>query len=163
MTLVTRRHLIAALLLGLTFAVGCASETGDTSQGVDPVVGDPSNTDAGVPVDGEPVSYETHVYPIVQQTCGTGSCHINNPGVPNGGLDLSTASGGYDALVGVTYLGASGCGLRVSAGDASASQLYLKMAGDPDRCGNRMPPNGGSVSAAALDVVRRWIDGGALP
>lgn len=162
MTFVTRKHVLACLLLGIAFAFGCASDAGDTNQGTDPVPGDLIG-DASVPGEGEAVSFEAHVYPLLQQTCGNGSCHINNPGVPNGGLDLSSATGAYQALVGVNYLGASGCGLRVSAGDASASQLYLKMAGDPDRCGNRMPPTGGAVSAASLELVRRWIDEGAQP
>jgi hypothetical protein len=50
----------------------------------------------------------------------------------------------------------------VKPGDAAGSQLYIKVqAGQNYGCGGVMPP-GGAISKTDADLLKSWIDGGAL-
>ena len=49
----------------------------------------------------------------------------------------------------------------VVPGDSASSLLYLKLLANPV-CGERMPLGGGALPAAQIEMVRSWIDGGAL-
>jgi len=54
----------------------------------------------------------------------------------------------------------------VVAGDADASYLFRKINGGPfcsDDGASEPMPQVGSLSADTIDVIRRWIEGGALP
>jgi polyvinyl alcohol dehydrogenase (cytochrome) len=112
----------------------------------------------------------TQVFNEVVSGCA-GFCH---GGGALGMLDLSEELSAYAALVGIDAQGADmvvgtaraclGSGVkRVVAGDAAASLLYQKLTAKQG-CGTPMPPPPAELLAAdKLDLVKRWIDGGALP
>lgn len=51
---------------------------------------------------------------------------------------------------------------RVVPGDSADSLLFQKVSGI-GLCGPRMPLGGPFLSAAETELIRAWIDGGALP
>jgi hypothetical protein len=91
------------------------------------------------------------------QGCALSTCH----GSGTGGLLLDGTAADYDRLVGVAAIGDASQTLVV-AGDADASYLVAKLEGAAGITGDAMPP-GSSLSAETLQLVRDWIDGGALP
>jgi len=91
------------------------------------------------------------------QGCALSTCH----GSGTGGLLLDGTAADYDRLVGVAAIGDASQTLVV-AGDADASYLVAKIEGAAGITGDAMPP-GSSLSADTLQLVRDWIDGGALP
>ena len=90
---------------------------------------------------------------VLTPTC-TGSCHVG--GAPSGGLNLEAANS-YVALVGITSNGDAGF-MRVEAFDANNSYLVRKLEGN---AGGIMPPTG-MLPQADIDVIRTWIDNGAI-
>lgn len=67
----------------------------------------------------------------------------------------------YAALLSTTSTSDACAGRSVVVpGDPEQSLLYLKVAGQPP-CGNRMPLGGSALSAAQVEMIRSWIDGGA--
>jgi len=93
----------------------------------------------------EKISYDDHVLRIFEQTCL--NCH--NPDKTKGGLDLSNFAG---AMKG----GSSG--KVVEPGDTSSTLIKsVKQTADP-----KMPPEGEKLSAADIDVLVKWIEGGLL-
>ncbi|NNE07622.1 MAG: hypothetical protein HKN20_03565 [Gemmatimonadetes bacterium] len=90
---------------------------------------------------------------ILTPSCVNAGCH------PGGGGPMSLAAGAaYDNLVNA----ASNYGIdNVEPGDAENSVLWLKVVGDPD-FGNRMPLFGAALSQEQTDMIRDWIDAGAL-
>jgi hypothetical protein len=82
---------------------------------------------------------------------------------PSEGLDLSSASVAFAALVNVKTGQCGGAKLRVVPGDPSASYLVNKLTGVGMCSGSVMPKAGGELSAAQIDVVRAWIGAGAAP
>lgn len=110
--------------------------------------------DAGVADAGPPTF--TAVYAIITARCA--SCHG-----ASGGLNMSTRAMAHANLVGVAAAGGA-CGssglTRVTAGDASRSLLYEKVAGTPS-CGARMPRNATALTAAQIETIRAWIAAGA--
>lgn len=107
---------------------------------------------------GEPASYAADVEPIFVATCTGAGCH----GFPAAqeGLDLR-AGEGWAALVDVA---ASQCGDRmlVDPGNPDGSYLIDKLQG-VDMCFGTQMPKMGSLSAAEIDLVSRWICHGAAP
>lgn len=103
---------------------------------------------------------------ILEPRC-TAPCHSGGVNAA-GGMDMSGDT--HAAIVGVTGMG-SGCGTsgiaRVEPGDATASLLYLKTKAKADGvaapCGEPMPfgTSRAPLSAAELEFVRLWIEGGA--
>ncbi len=93
----------------------------------------------------ERISYDDHVFPILQQACL--NCH--NPDKTKGGLDLSS----YAAAL----KGGSG-GKIAEPGDA-ASPLILAVEQTSEK---KMPPEGDKLSAAHILTLKRWIEGGLL-
>lgn len=91
------------------------------------------------------------------QGCALSSCH----GSGTGGLTLDGTSADYDRLVGVAAVGDASQTLVV-AGDADASYLVAKLEDVAGITGSSMPP-GSALSADTIQIVRDWIDGGALP
>jgi hypothetical protein len=106
-------------------------------------------------------------------------CHKPaSSGVTIGMLDMSTPDAAYSNLVGVsaqgTGAGTSGitCAssglVRVVPGNAATSLLFnkthSKLLGVLAPCGSPMPAGGTSVplTAAQVDLISRWIDGGAV-
>ncbi len=94
----------------------------------------------------EKLTYDDHLAPIFRQRCGT--CH--NPTARKADLDVTT-------YLGLMQGGASGTGIE--PGDASSSYLYSLVAHEAEPY---MPQNAEKLPDAEIDLLRRWIDGGAL-
>ena len=93
----------------------------------------------------EKVSYDDHVLRIFEQSCL--NCH--NPDKTKGGLDLSNFAG---AMKG----GSSG--KIVEPGDTSSTLInVVKQTAEP-----KMPPEGEKLSAADIEILAKWIEGGLL-
>ena len=99
------------------------------------------------------------VQAIFDPSCG---CHIRDD--PAGDLDLS-AGMSYGALVGVD----SASTLKlVVPGDADASYLVHKLEGTQDSVGGGggktmpPPPNNGPLGGSQIQMVRDWVQQGAV-
>ena len=92
------------------------------------------------------VTYDDHLAPIFRQRCG--SCH--NPTAHKADLDVTN-------YLGLMQGGASGA--CIEAGDASASYLFSLVTHEAEPY---MPQNADKLPDAEIDLLRRWIDGGAL-
>ena len=95
----------------------------------------------------EKITYDDHVLPIFREKCG--SCHNSND--KKGDLVL-------DSYAATMTGGASGEIVRAD-GDASQSQLYMVIAHLSEPV---MPPGQPKLPDAQLEIVRKWIEGGAL-
>ncbi len=93
----------------------------------------------------EKISYDDHILPLFEQACL--NCH--NPDKTKGGLDLSTFAG---AMKG----GSSG--KIVEPGDVASTLIHaVKQTAEP-----KMPPEGEKLSAAQIDLLVKWVEGGLL-
>ena len=92
------------------------------------------------------VTYDDHVLPIFRANCAT--CH--NADRQEGGLNLTR----FDDL-----MRGGGSGEVLEPGDGEFSYLYMLAAHESEPV---MPPGGQKLAAADLDVLRGWIDAGAL-
>lgn len=93
---------------------------------------------------------------LFQPGCSFSTCHGGRSGAA--GLNLVTNT--WEALVNAEANDAPGRVLVVP-GDVDASYLYEKLASDSPEVGERMPP-GSALDERRLDMVRRWIEAGAL-
>jgi len=93
-----------------------------------------------------PPTYEEHVLPIFREKCG--GCH--NPDKKQGGLDLTSFG---QALAG----GSSG--EVIAPGDADGSYLWQVVSHSSEP---KMPPQSDRIPGEMLDVIKRWIAGGAI-
>lgn len=93
---------------------------------------------------------------LFQPGCSFSTCHGGRSGAA--GLNLVTNT--WEALVNAEANDAPGRVLVVP-GDVDASYLYEKLASDSPEAGERMPP-GSALDERRLDMVRRWIEAGAL-
>ena len=82
---------------------------------------------------------------------------------PAEGMDLSTATVAFSALVNARTSQCGGAKIRVVPGDPATSYLVAKLTGMGMCSGSVMPKMGGELSAAQIDVVRAWIGSGAAP
>jgi hypothetical protein len=130
---------LAALLSG---AAGCGS----------------GRTIGGAPAEGGPVTLAGDVQPILTANCGFAGCH--GGGSPEQGMDLSEGRA-YASIVNVASNEVPDR-MRVVPGDSANSYLYQKITLDEPAVGSRMPLIG-SLSTENIELIRRWIDGGALP
>lgn len=108
------------------------------------------HTDSGEPV--TDVSFSTEVQPILNASCSGVGCHI---GQTTNGVNLSSYAQ-VTASTGTQY-----GGKIVVPGDADASPIVDKLSTNPD-FGTRMPRGGAALSAAQIQLIRTWIDEGAL-
>ncbi|MDB4614237.1 hypothetical protein OAH18_00965, partial [bacterium] len=92
------------------------------------------------------ITYEEHVKPIFRAKCF--SCH--NTDKKTADLDLTS----YTAMM---IGGASG--EAIAPGVADDSYLFNLVNHDSEPY---MPPKSEKMAAASLDIIRKWIDGGAL-
>ena len=101
---------------------------------------------AAEPATSPPPTFQEHVLPIFRDKC----CSCHNPDKKKGGLDLTSHS--------QTLAGGSS-GEVVAAGDADGSYLWMLVshASEP-----KMPPESDRISTESLDVIKRWIAGGAI-
>ncbi|HTN75272.1 MAG TPA: c-type cytochrome domain-containing protein, partial [Pirellulaceae bacterium] len=92
------------------------------------------------------ITYDDHVRPILREHCLT--CH--NPDMAKGGLVLDSYA--------KTMAGGSG-GEVVLAGDVDSSRLYALVAHLEQPY---MPPKQDQLATAKLDLIKKWIEQGAL-
>ncbi len=104
---------------------------------------------------------------VISTTCGVVGCHRGTE--PTGNLDMGSRTAAYSNLVGVNAM-SSGCidsGLmRVVEEDADHSLLINKLEGHLANgdmvCGPQMPLGGTPLDESVIDVIREWINEGAL-
>jgi Planctomycete cytochrome C/WD domain, G-beta repeat len=94
----------------------------------------------------EKVTYQDNVVAIFRNRCG--SCH--NPDKQKGGLNLDNYG---SAMQG------GGSGKVIEPGDAENSTLFLVISHKEEP---KMPPNQPKIPDAEIEVIRKWIAGGAL-
>jgi mono/diheme cytochrome c family protein len=92
------------------------------------------------------VTYQDHVAAIFRSRCG--SCH--NPDKQKGGLNLDNYG---SAMQG------GGSGKVIEPGDAEGSSLFLVVT---HRDEPKMPPQSSKIPEGEIEVIRKWIEGGAL-
>ena len=113
---------------------------------------DPSNDGA--------ISFSVQIQPILTTNCA--GCHS-----PGGAADLEgivlqlTADVSYDLLVGRPSVQRPDL-THVIPGDSSSSLLFLKVSTDSPPVGLRMPRFAPPLSQSEMDLIRDWIDEGAL-
>lgn len=93
----------------------------------------------------EKVTYADHVVGIFRSRCGT--CH--NPDKAKGGLNLDS----YGAA-----MQGGGSGKVIEPGDAESSSLLGVITHKEEP---KMPPNSAKIPDAEIEVIRKWIEGGA--
>ena len=86
-------------------------------------------------------------------------CTSHHGAIANGGLDLRSPQS-FANLVGAPSTQTAL--LRVAPGDAESSYLIHKLEGRAGIVGNRMPENGSFLTASEIDVIRSWINDGAM-
>lgn len=96
--------------------------------------------------DEKKVTYDEQLAPIFRQRCS--SCH--NPNAKKADLDVTN----YSSLM---HGGSSGA--VVEPGDANASQLFLLVTHQSEPY---MPQKADKLPDGEIDLIRRWINGGAL-
>ena len=107
----------------------------------------------------EPVSYSTHLEPLVIAHCL--SCHETEEAKAKLILDPGL---GYEQLVGPRSIQVPEMAL-VEPGDPERSYLWLKLQHRTEE-GKGMPrtlTGSKRLRESELDLYRRWIEGGALP
>jgi hypothetical protein len=136
----------ACALLIAILAAGCGSD------GNDPPAPPPPDT-----LNMAKVAREV----INETNCGGPLCHTGTAA----GFKLGNADALHAELVGKTATGAE-CGtsgrVRVVPSDSASSLLYLKIAGGGVPCGDPMPPPPQTISSDKIELVRLWIDEGAV-
>ncbi len=93
-----------------------------------------------------PASYEREVLPLLEQRCN--KCH--HPEEMRGGLDLTR----IDTML----RGGDDLGAAIVPGQPEASPLIQVLTGDKEPA---MPKKGERLASAEIDILRRWIAGGA--
>ena len=92
------------------------------------------------------ITYQEHASAVFRSRCG--SCH--NPDKQKGGLNLDNYG---SAMQG------GGSGKVIEPGDAENSTLFLAVTHKEEP---KMPPNSAKIPDAEIDLIRTWIEGGAL-
>ncbi|KAA3635782.1 MAG: hypothetical protein DWP97_04095 [Calditrichaeota bacterium] len=133
------------LLCSFLLLIGCSDEGSA-----------PTGSSGGTnPVD-TIVNFATDVRPIIQSNgCLGGSCHGGS--ASNGGLNLGSAE--YSEIISANGTN----GAFVVANSSATSTFYIKVSQDtPSIGGSRMPLTGGALSAGQIEMIKDWIDQGAL-
>ena len=98
---------------------------------------------------------------IFTPTCSVAGCHSGPAGpILPSGMDLSSADASFASLVNVASVEVP-MTPRVAGGDANNSYLVNKLEGSA-AVGSRMPSGGPFLDQSTIDVIRTWIDSGAL-
>ncbi|MEW6752948.1 MAG: hypothetical protein AB1505_18505 [Candidatus Latescibacterota bacterium] len=112
----------------------------------------------------EGIDFETEIQPIFTSTCALPACHTGETlpfgGLSGGGLVLLPGQA-WEALVNVPTK-VDPDRLRVVPGNSSESVIVLKLEGAAG-VGGRMPQGRGPLDAETIQLIRDWIDQGALP
>lgn len=93
-----------------------------------------------------PVDFRRDVQPLIAERCL--NCH--GPKKQKGGLRLD--------LKNAAFKGGDSGEAAIVPGESSRSRLFQLVNSHDDE---RMPPNGERLTPAQVDLVKRWIDGGA--
>src|SRR5581483_5039819 len=98
----------------------------------------------------KPVDFNRDILPLLSDNCFT--CHGPDANKRDADLRLDTREGVFAERGGYQ---------TVKPGDSTASELYLRMSTDDDF--ELMPPSSThhKMTAAQVDLIRRWIDEGA--
>ncbi|MFZ5833388.1 MAG: c-type cytochrome domain-containing protein [Planctomycetota bacterium] len=94
----------------------------------------------------EKPNYEDHVKPIFREHCF--SCHNQNKATNDLALDA------FERL-----MAGGASGEVIEPGDPDSSYLWLLVSHQDEP---KMPPNQDKIELAKLDIIKRWIDEGAL-
>ncbi len=94
----------------------------------------------------EKITFQENVSGVFRNRCG--SCH--NPDKQKGGLNLDN----YGAA-----MQGGGSGKVIEPGDAENSTLFMVINHKEEP---KMPPNSAKIPEAEIDLIKKWIDGGAL-
>ncbi len=92
------------------------------------------------------ILFSTHIRPLLTAKCG--QCHETDPSA-----DLKLTN--YEGV-----MSGGEHGKVVKAGSAQESNLYLKCTTSPP-FGKQMPKKGDKLTAEELELLAKWIDGGA--
>ncbi len=92
------------------------------------------------------VTFEDHIKPIFRNHCA--KCH--NPEDKNSDLDVMTFS---------SLIAGGASGQVVTGGDPDASRLFKLVAHTEEP---KMPPDGGKIPDADIELLKAWIAGGLL-
>jgi hypothetical protein len=121
--------------------------------------------EGGAPIDAGPPTWSNVYANVLYFSCAWGGCHGGLK--PSAGLDLSSKSGAYAALVNRSPSDTGLCGLYkeyklVEPGDHAKSILWTKLS-HPPMCGNPMPygPTTKRLPQWKIDLLAAWIDSGA--
>ncbi|MEQ1904247.1 MAG: c-type cytochrome domain-containing protein, partial [Pirellulaceae bacterium] len=98
------------------------------------------------PAAADKVTFDDHVKSIFRQRCA--ACH--SPDKKSGGLDLTN----FTALMQGGSSGAS-----IEPGDSDGSYLFMLVTHEEEP---KMPPDGTKIPEEELNVLKKWIDAGAL-
>jgi len=151
------REVIEAMRVGAFCGAVCLSFAGcpmsSTPAGVDPNAG-------GGGSDATAVSFAQQIQPIFVGRCD--GCHSQGGFADNQGIALRlTASESLAGLVNQTSSQNASLTL-VTPGDAANSLLFQKVSQDSPPIGSRMPLFGSPLSVSDQNLIRDWIDQGAL-
>jgi hypothetical protein len=116
------------------------------------------DTTGGAPM----VSYTADIQPIWDAKCTVG-CHTSTGSASATGVFLDPPNS-YATTVGKTSVSVPSL-MVVAAGDSAGSYLWHKLDGtymDVGGTGSPMPI-GTPLTADELELIKLWIDGGALP
>lgn len=94
----------------------------------------------------EKITYADHIRPIFREHCF--NCHNQNKATNDLALDS------YERIV-----KGGAAGAAVTPGDVGGSYLWQLVSHESEP---HMPPNQDKIAAAKLDLIKRWIAGGAL-
>ena len=141
----------AAMDAGATVVDAGGAGMLDTGASVTPDAGGSENPDATS--GGAAPTWSADIVPLLQRC--TAYCH------PGSYAPMSLANNvGYENLINIRSVQCSDGKMRVVPGDAESSYLINKLTGQ-GLCGGRQMPPSSPLSAAEIDVFRRWINGGA--
>ena len=96
---------------------------------------------------------------IFTPMCAVSGCH--DPLTQEGDLNLANEDTSFDELVNVVSTCAGQ--MRVVPGDTDASYLLDKVGDGATPCGELMPLDSPSLTAAEIQLIRDWILDGAPP
>ncbi len=111
--------------------------------------------------DPEGVSFAAHVQPLLSTSCGKlGTCHGGQ--FPGGDFYIGTDAA-YDTVIAATGQLLTGGGLVVVPGNSAASTIYTQTTDDYiGGTFSRMPNGFSPLSLEQQNLIRDWIDEGAL-
>ncbi len=120
----------------------------------------PPVDDSTLPGPGEPVSFAQHIQPIFNASCT--SCHVRGGLTDLDNVRLYLTDGdAWASLVNQPSTQNSSL-TRVIPNDSANSLLYQKVSSNSPPVGSRMPFFGAALSQKQIDVIKAWIDQGAL-